>query len=211
MSSVAKILRVLIFRIFVFISGVNSLSNSQPMDYYFDNDDARSQPDRPIEWNTEYKYGRNYKHSEGQEWGTGYNNQYSTANMKKRPKLLQVEVSPARWTSPPNIDESTKMHAAGMYEVNAGSQHASMLPSNILKKQFQEKFASDVENWHNWPKKNITWSNWLFKRNQYEKQQVPWWDTSNQPKQKQPFWPGSIGWTGDLGPYGEVPPPPWLS
>ncbi|VDM13914.1 unnamed protein product [Wuchereria bancrofti] len=189
--------------------GINTFSNSQPMDYFVD-DETKSQLDRPIEWNTEYNYGRNYKHSEGQEWGTGYNNQYSTANiMKKRPKL---EVSPAQWTLPPNIDES-KMHAAGMYKMNAGLQHANILPSNILKKQFQEKTGNDAENWHNWPKKSITWPNLLlFKKNQYEKQQIPWWDiNNNQPKQKQPFWLGSIGWTGDLGPYGEVPPPPWLS
>ncbi|EFO19140.1 hypothetical protein LOAG_09355 [Loa loa] len=209
----------------VYIVGAISPPSSKPMDYT--DVDTITQPrllNKPGRWNMEYNYGRRYEHSKGQEWGTGYNNQYNDVNVTK-PKLSQTELSPVQWTSS-NTDKF-KIHAQGISERN-DEQQASMLRSNDQKKQFQEKTGSEVKNWHNWPSKNITWPGWVLKGNHFKKQLVPWWNTGNQQvmkaqkvarfmsgeaitKQKPPFWPGSVGWTGDLGPFGEVPSPPWLS
>lgn len=217
------------------VVGAISPPSSQPVDY-FDVDKITQSKilDRPNEWDTEYNYGRNYKHSEGQEWGSGYNNHYNTGNImknrydeikKQRPKWPQTEISPTHWAST-DTDES-KMSMRGLSEAY-DEQQPNMLRSDVLKKQFQPKTGSEVKNWYNWPRNNISWPNWVPKRNPYEKQLVPWWSTDSQQaqkaqevarltlaetiqKQKQPFLLNSVGWTGDLGPFSEVPYPPWLS
>ncbi|CAG9538044.1 unnamed protein product [Cercopithifilaria johnstoni] len=230
----AQILLNLLIIFNIFNGVANSSPNLQPIDY-FDVDTIKQLKtlDKPSEeWNMEYNYGRNYKHSKGQEWGNGYNNQYNTGNIlrnhqyegakKQRAKLLQTEITPI-WAST-NIDES-KMYRGGASEMN-DKQQGSMQQSNTLEKQFQKKTGSKMKNWYNWPSKNLTWPNWILKKNPYEMQLVPWWNTNDQQaqkaqsvprfmpdeiilKQKKFFWPGSIGWTGDLGPFREVPIPPW--
>ncbi|OZC09032.1 hypothetical protein X798_03963 [Onchocerca flexuosa] len=205
--------------------------SSQPLDYFIGDmiteprvQDRAWNPEK--EWNVEYNYGRNYKHSEGQEWGSGHNtanvlkNQYQ-GEMEQIPKLAHTET----WT-PSNTDESW-MYIREMSEPYDGQQ-PNMLQSNALKKQFQEKTDNEEKNWYNWSNKNVTWPNWIpLKKYHNEKYPTPWWNDDSQQtekspkvrkftldevisKKKKPFWSGSIGWTGDLGSFGEVPLPPWL-
>lgn len=210
--------------------------------------------DKPLqnEWIMEYNYGRNYKHSEGQEWGNGYSNQYSidinsntrypTGNipknrydggMKQRAKLSEAEKTPIQRISD-YIDKSKMCNRTGNIQGSSknmrelsdmrNEQQISTIPVDNIRKNYFQKIT-DSE-WKNRPSSNLTWPYWELKKNRYEKQLVPWWLANDQqtqktenfqtftlnesiPKHKQPFWPGSIGWTGDLGAFGEVPNPPW--
>uniref|UniRef100_A0A0R3RMU7 Uncharacterized protein n=1 Tax=Elaeophora elaphi TaxID=1147741 RepID=A0A0R3RMU7_9BILA len=230
-----KILQILILNTFLSNIDTASTPSSQPTNYY--NVDTRIEPkilNESGEWSMEYNYGRNYKHSEGQEWGNGYSNLYNTGNaMKNRneeekkqrgKKLSQIAIASPQWWAFANTDESREAYA-----VNDDEQHveSSKLQFNIANKQFQKKIGSEMRSWYNWPSKNLTWPNWVHKKNPYEKLWVPWWNANNEQTQKaqkvakyaydkinteqnQFFWPGSIGWTGDLGPFGQVPTPPWF-
>ncbi|KAL3990869.1 hypothetical protein ACH3XW_33570 [Acanthocheilonema viteae] len=226
MSSAAQILQMLMFSVFSSIIGAAKPPSFRPTDY-FDADTINRLKilDKPMdEWNTEYNYGRNYKHSEGREWGTGYNKQYGNEDMLKN---LYEEAKKQSGKLPKA--ESIQRVLANVRDPRTEEKHqGSMLRSNILKKQFQKRTDSKVKNWYNWPSKNLTWPNWTPKKNPYERQLIPWWNSDDEqvhkakkverfmvdrviPKPKQFFWPGSIGWTGDLGPFSEIPTPPWLT
>lgn len=150
----------------------------------------------------EYNYGRKYKHSQGEEWGNGHN----VRDISKTNKY-EENVTPI-WSSG---------NARKTFNVITDKY----LPFNNFKKQFEKEIGSRGINWYNWPSKNLTWPNWTAKTNPYQKQLIPWWnsDTHYQqiqnaatfmlPMQEQFFRPRSIGWTGDLGPFDEVPTPSW--
>uniref|UniRef100_A0A915Q0F3 Uncharacterized protein n=1 Tax=Setaria digitata TaxID=48799 RepID=A0A915Q0F3_9BILA len=240
MSSAVKIYQILFLNVFVFAIGAISPSGSQSSGFVDDYLISEPKDLEKQEWNMEYSYGRNYKHSEGQEWGTGYRSENENVNSDEnqvggmrtqKPEILEAETSPAKWSSF-DTDESLMYARPDISD----AQQLYKLRVGELEKNFQEKRDNDVKNWQNWPKKNLAWSNWdLLKSNHYDKQPVPWWSAdSQQPEKarkvtslnnqderfmlhrsnlerKQPFWLRSVGWKGDLGSYGEIPPPPWLS
>ncbi|VDM95609.1 unnamed protein product [Thelazia callipaeda] len=191
---------------------------------------------KQAEWNQEYNYGRNYKHSEGKEWGTGYNNRYSTGNDAKDEYQIMKILSPT----------STMKNFAKEYSwIDSSFPITQISNSNLQYKSdndFHQKTGSPIKHWYHWPSKNITWPNWVpIKGNNYVKQPAPWWNlgtqqTNNAPElkwfgsesddninnkkvkgniirkqNKQLLWSGSVGWKGDLGGFGEIPSPPWVS
>ncbi|VDK87030.1 unnamed protein product [Litomosoides sigmodontis] len=173
---------------------------------------------RPVksEWNVEYNYGRNYKHSEGKEWGTGYNNLYNGGDTLR---MSEYDGGKAESVTPVRSSGSARETSNGLID--------KQLPFNDRKKQFEKRIGNGATKyWYNWPIKNLTWPNWTVKENPYRRQLIPWWNSNTRyqhvqeaekvgtfmlPVQHRFFWPRSIGWTGDLGPFGEVPTPSWYT
>ncbi|VDK60938.1 unnamed protein product [Gongylonema pulchrum] len=234
-------------------------------------------PEKGEQWSTQYSYGGNYKHSQGQHWGTGHTNHYTTDDTG--PAVDSDITNPGVYSPPVQVQEQLKNQAQQpsyiitntesvpeseitnpetygpiVQQVQEQSKSQAQQPArsygteegwaNVPKAFVYDEqgsnqttqrttpklgfYGNEVKSWPSWPARNISWPNWVpIKGDRYEKQPAPWWEKGSQQEQRapvfswtssdgkkgkrneKPYWSGSVGWTGDLGGFDEVPLPPW--